>query len=159
MTGGDASKIVLSAAPSVISTDTGETTITANVYDTNDQPAGNQTIYFYINDGPSGGEYLAASQKTTNSVGITSVQFYAGSLPSTIGGVVIEANTKIDFTGGSGLTDLTIAGPVAKISVGQSMHELRPVGGHMEVDVSTVATDVSGNPVGNGTIAQCRSGD
>ena len=151
VTGGSASKIVLSAAPSVIATDDGETTITASVYDATDQPAGNQTIFFRINDGPSGGESLANAQKTTNSVGITSVQFSAGSLPSTIGGVEIEANTKSDFTGSSGLTDLTIAGPVAKISVGQSMHELRPVGGHMEVDVSAVATDVTGNPVPDST--------
>ncbi len=151
VTGGNADKIVLSAAPSVIATDDGETTITASVYDATDQPAGNQTIFFRINDGPSGGENLADAQKTTNSVGITSVQFYAGTLPSTIGGVVIEANTEADFTGSWGLTDLTIAGPVAEISVGQSMHELRPLGGHMEVDVSAVATDVTGNPVPDST--------
>ena len=151
ITGGSASKIVLSANPGIISTVDGETTIEANVYDADDQPAGSQTIYFRINNGPSGGEYLSEALKTTDSIGTTTVQFYAGSLPSTIGGVEIEANTEADFTGSSGLADLTIAGPVAKISVGQSLHELTPVGGSLEVDVSAVATDVTGNPVPDST--------
>ena len=35
--------------------------------------------------------------------------------------------------------------------MGQSLHELRPVGGHLEVDVSAVATDVNGNHVPDST--------
>ena len=151
VTGGSANKIVLSAAPSVIATDDGEATITAKVYDATEQPAAFQTIFFQISKGPSGGEYLATSQKTTNSVGIAAVQFYAGSLPSTLGGVEIAANTKSDFTGSSGLIDLTISGPVSRIGVGQSMVTLEEVGGSFEVAVSAMATDVSGNPVPDST--------
>ncbi len=151
VTGGSASKIVLSAAPSVIATDDGETTITASVYDAADQPAGNQTIFFRINDGPSGGEYLSEAHKTTDSVGFTTVEFYAGSLPSTLGGVEIEANTKADFTGSLGLTTLTIAGPVAKVALGMDLHVLTPAGAALEVNVSAVATDVNGNPVPDST--------
>ncbi len=151
VTGGSASKIVLSANPGVISTDDGESTITANVYDADDQPAGSQTIYFRINNGPSGGEYLSEAHTTTNSVGTTTVEFYAGSLQSTLGGVEIEANTKADFTGSSGLTTLTIAGPVAKIAVGMDLHELTAAGAVLAVNVSAVATDVNGNPVPDST--------
>jgi len=151
VTGGDASKIVLSADPGVISTGDGVTNITANVYDANDQPSGGQTIHFRINEGPSGGEYLFNASKTTDSVGTTTVEFYAGLLPSTLGGVEIEANTKADFSGSSGLVTLTIAGPVAKIAVGMDLHELTVVGGSLEVDISAVVTDVSGNPVPDST--------
>jgi len=151
VTGGSANKIVLSAAPNVIAIDDGEATITARVFDATEQPAANQTIFFQINSGPSGGEYLATSQKTTNSVGITTVQFFAGSLSSTLGGVEIGANTKSDFTGSSGSIDLTISGPVTKIAVGQSMVDVEAVGGHLEVKVSAIATDVSGNPIPDST--------
>ena len=149
--GGDAAKIVLFSDPNVISANTGEATITATVYDANDQPAGNQKIYFRITEGPGGGEYLSASNKTTSSAGVATVTLYAGSLESTLGGVKVEANTESDFSGSSGLTSLTIAGLVANIGVGIDLHELTPVGGHLEVKVSAIATDVNGNPVPDGT--------
>jgi len=125
--GGAAMKIVLSSSPSVISTDTGVSTITARVYDANDQPAPNQD-------------------------GIATTKLHAGSLPSTFEGVEIKAYTESDFSGSSGVTSLTIAGPVANIGVGIDLHELTPDGGHLTVDVSALATDANGNPVADGTL-------
>jgi adhesin/invasin len=151
ITGGDAAKIVLTADPDIISVNTGSSTITANVYDANDQPAPNQQIYFRINTGPGGGEYLSASVKTTNSFGMATVTFYAGSLPSTLKGVEIEANTASNFSGSYGLANLTIAGPVANIGVGMNLETLEPDGGNLKIDISGIATDVNGNPVADGT--------
>lgn len=150
VTGGDADKIILSADPSVISTDTGESTITAKVYDADDNLAGSQTIYFYI-DGPVDC-ILSPSSAMTDFSGTATVVFYAGSEASTtIGDVIIEANTQPDFTGSSGLATLTISGPVHDIAVGMDLHELTPVGGSLEVDISAIATDVTGNPVPDST--------
>ncbi|MCK5507508.1 MAG: Ig-like domain-containing protein [Desulfobacterales bacterium] len=149
--GGDAMKIVLSSDPSVISTETGVATITARVYDTNDQPAVDQDIWFRITKGPGSSEYLSNAVKTTDNLGIATSELHAGFLSSTHEGVVIEANTKSNFTGSSGLTSLTIAGPVKNIGVGIDLHELIPDGGHLTVDVSALATDANGNPVPDGT--------
>lgn len=151
ITGGDADKIVLTAAPDIIGTDTGVSTITAMVYDANDQPSPEQDIYFRINSGPAGGEYLSASIATTDEHGIATVLFYAGALPSAYEGVEIEANTEPDFTGSLGLALLTIAGPVAHIGVGMNLETLEPDGGNLKIDISAIATDVSGNPVADGT--------
>ncbi len=149
--GGDATKIVLGSSPNVISTDTGVSTITARVYDDKDQPAVNQDIWFRITDGPGSGEYLSNAVKTTDNFGIATTKLHAGSLPSTLEGVEIEANTKSDFEGSSGVTSLTIAGPIANIGVGIDLHNLTPDGGHLTVDVSALATDANGNPVPDGT--------
>ena len=150
--GGDAIKIVLSSSPSVISTDTGASTITARVYDDNDQPAVNQDIWFRITKGPGSSEYLSDSVKTTDNLGIATTKLHAGSLSSTLEGVVIEANTEFDFSGSSGFTSLTIAGPVANIGVGIDLHEITIDGGHLTVNVSALATDANGNPVPDGTL-------
>ena len=152
--GGNASKIVLKANPEVISTQTGTATITASMYDSNDQPAGNQKIYFRIVDGPGGGEYLTLSETTTNSSGQATVQMVAGSLPgSVIGDVIIEASSDPNFMSVIGQTNITIAGPVAKISVGINLEDVQTdeEEGHIEVGVSGIATDVNGNPVADGT--------
>ena len=100
---------------------------------------------------PVAGEYLSASVKTTNTFGIATVSFYAGALPSVYNAVEIEANTQPDFSGSFGLANLTIAGPVANISVGMNLHSLEVVGGDLKVNVSANATDVNGNPVADGT--------
>ena len=152
ITGGNATKIVLSADPEVIATNTGVATLTAYVYDGNDQPAPGQEIYFRINQGPGGGEYLGASVKITNSFGVATVQFYAGGLASSFEGVEIEANTQADFGGTFSLATLTIAGPVANIGVGMDLHTVQPEGGDLTVDITGIATDVGGNPVADGTI-------
>lgn len=153
--GGNASKIILKANPEVISTRTGTATITANMYDINDQPAGNQKIYFRIADGPGGGEYLTLSETTTDALtGRASVQLIAGGIPgATIGDVKIEASSDPDFIGVIGQTSLTIAGPVAQISVGINLEDVQTQieDGHIEVGVSGIATDVNGNPVADGT--------
>ncbi len=151
VTGGTADKIVLTASPDVIDVNTGVSTITANVYDANDQPAGNQNVYFRINTGPGGGEYLSTSVKTTNTYGVATISFYAGSLTSTLKGVQIEANTQSDFSGSYGLATLTIAGPVANIGIGMNLETLEPSGGSLKIDISGIATDVNGNPVADGT--------
>ena len=151
VTGGTANKIVLTADPDIIATNTGVATITATVYDANDQPAAGQEIYFRINAGPGGGEYLSASVKTTNTYGVATVSFYAGSLASTLKGVEIEANTESDFSGSFGLATLTIAGPVANIGIGMNLETLEPDGGSLKIDISGIATDVNGNPVSDGT--------
>jgi len=150
--GGDAIKIVLSSSPSVISTDTGVSTITARVYDANDQPAVNQDIWFRIKKGPGSSEYLSDTVKTTDNLGIATTKLHAGSLSSTLEGVEIEAKIESDFSGSSGITSLTIAGPVANIGVGIDLHELTPDGGHLTVNVSALATDANGNPVADGTL-------
>jgi len=151
ITGGAAAKIVLTADPDIITTNTGVSAITATVYDANDQPAPDQKIYFRVNTGPGGGERLSASVKTTDSYGVAIVSFYAGSLASTLKGVEIEANTASDFTGSYGLATLTIAGPVANIGVGMNLETLEPDGGNLKIDISGIATDVNGNPVADGT--------
>ena len=151
ITGGTAAKIVLTADPDIITTVTGVSTLTAAVYDANDQPAANQEIYFRINAGPGGGEYLSASVKTTDNSGLATVSFYAGSLPSALKGVEIEANTQSDFGGSFGLAILTIAGPVANIGIGMNLETLTPAGGSLEIDIAGIATDVNGNPVADGT--------
>ncbi len=150
--GGDAMKIVLSSSPGVISTETGVATIIAGVYDAYDQPAVNQGIWFRINKGPGSNEYLSNAFKTTDDLGIATIKLYAGSLSSTLEGVIIEANTASDFMGSSGLTSLTIAGPVANIGVGIDLHELIPDGGHLTVNVSALVTDAGGSPVPDGTL-------
>lgn len=151
ITGGTAVKVVLTADPETVPTDTGVSTLTAKAYDANDQPVGGQDIYFRINAGPGGGEYLAASVKTTNIYGIATVKFYAGALSSTLGGVEIEANTLPTFAGSYGLTNLTIAGPVANIGIGMNLETLEPAGGSLKIDIAGIATDVNGNPVADGT--------
>ena len=152
ITGGDAAKVIFTADPDVISTETGVATLTATVYDANDQPSPDEDIYFIINKSPGGGEYLSASVKVTNSFGVATVELYAGSLPSSYQGVEIEANTEVDLTGSKGLTTLTIAGPVANIGIGMDLHTLTPEGGDLTVDITAIATDVNGNPVSDGTL-------
>lgn len=149
--GGAAAKIVLTASPKFIATETGEATITATVYDANDDPSANQEIYFCINEGPGGGEYLESSTETTNNSGVAQVTLYAGFLESVLEGVTVEANTEPNFSGNFGLTSLTIAGPVGNIGVGIDLHNLEPEGGHLKVDVSAIATDVNGNPAPDDT--------
>ena len=151
ITGGAASKIVLTANPDIISTNTGISLITATVYDANDQPAPNQEIYFRINYAPGGGEYLSSSVKVTDAFGVATVNFYAGSLPSALKNVQIEANTASDFSGSFGLVNLTIAGPVANIGIGMNLQTLEPAGGSLKIDIAGIATDVNGNPVADGT--------
>ncbi len=151
ITGGDAAKVVLTADPDVISTEGGVATITATVYDANDQPVREQEVYFRINAGPGGGEFLSASVKITNDFGVATVELTAGSLPSTYQGVEIEANTQADFGGSLGLTTLTIAGPVANIGIGMDLHTLTPEGGDLTVDITAIVTDTNGNPVSDGT--------
>lgn len=152
LVGGDAAKIVLTADPDVIPTNTGTATITATVYDASDNPAPNQDIYFRILSGPRGGENLDRCVEKTNQVGVATVTLSAGMLPSRYHhDVEIEANTEADFSGSSGTTSLTIAGPVANIGIGIDLHTLTPEEGHLKVDVSALATDVNGNPVPDGT--------
>jgi adhesin/invasin len=152
ITGGTATKIILTADPEVIATNSGVATLTANVYDANDQPVPDQAIYFRINQGPGGGEYLSSSVKITNSFGVATVQLYAGSLASAFEGVEVEGNTQPDFGGSFGLARLTIAGPVANIGVGMNLETVEPQGGDLTVDITGIATDVSGNPVADGTL-------
>ncbi len=152
ITGGTAAKVIFTADPEIIATDTGVATLTANVYDGNDQPVPDQEVYFRINQGPGGGEYLSSSVKITSAFGVATIQLYAGSLPSAFEGVEVEANTQADFGGSFGLATLTIAGPVAHIGVGMNLITVEPQGGDLTVDVTGVATDVSGNPVADGTV-------
>ncbi len=152
ITGGTATKIVFTADPEVIATNSGVATLTANAYDVNDQPVPDQEIYFRINQGPGGGEYLSASVKITNGFGVAAIQLYAGSLASAFEGVEVEANTQPDFGGSFGLATLTIAGPVANIGVGMDLHTVAPEGGDLTAEITGIATDVSGNPVADGTV-------
>ncbi len=149
--GGAAKKIVLKTDPGIIATDTGSAAIKAIMYDMNDQPAGNQKIYFRLVEGPGGGEYLTKSVATTDALtGKAEVQLIAGNIPSAkIGDVVIEASTEPDFTGASAVTALTIAGPVANIGVSINLETVQTgdAQGHIEVAVSGIATDIYGNPV------------
>jgi adhesin/invasin len=149
-------KIILVADPSIITVDTGTSTIRAFAYDTNDQPVGGQSLYFRINDGPGGsGLSLSDSVVTTDSNGQAEVILSAGSVPSSaVGDVEVEANTLSDFTGDRGLAFLTIAGPVANISVSINLEQVEAseaTEGHLDAGVSAIATDVNGNPVADGT--------
>ena len=159
ITGGDAAKVVFTADPDNITTNnTGEptltsvATLTATVYDAGDQPVFGQEVYFRINAGPGGGEYLSTSVGTTNKFGVATVELHAGSLPSAYQGVKIEANTESDFNGSYGLASLTISGPVANIGIGMDLHTLTPEGGDLTVDITAIVTDVNGNPVSDGTL-------
>ncbi|GAB6143521.1 hypothetical protein JCM12294_09590 [Desulfocicer niacini] len=147
----DADKIVLSKDPGVIDVNTGVSTIRAAVYDENDNPVPSQNIYFRIVNGPGGGEYLSESVKVTNSMGVAEINFYAGALTSDM--VEIESSLEPNFTGPGNLIYLTIAGPVANISVSINLESvIQPdvEQGFLEVGVSALVTDINGNPVADG---------
>ncbi|MBN1930327.1 MAG: Ig-like domain-containing protein [Desulfobacterales bacterium] len=153
--GWDANKIVLTADPNIIAVGTGESTITAKLFDANDQPVGDSSVYFRIALGPGGGEYLSDSIVTTNNAGVATIKLHAGTLSSILRGVKVEASIGPDFPDNPfapSATFLTIAGPVSKIGVGINLHTVEPEGGHLYVDVSALVTDSNGNPVADGSL-------
>jgi hypothetical protein len=153
--GGVSDKIVVTVSPDVIPVAqyNGQTTVTAQVFDENDNPSADKKVYFRIGDGaPGGGEYLSKSVATTGADGIARVIFYSGTLPSEKEGVVIEAYTFPNFPPESPFfARVTIAGPPHGVGVSVNLVEIFPDGGHIVVPVTAIIKDVNGNPVVDGT--------
>lgn len=155
-----AGKILLTADPGVIKVNSGTSILQAKVYDGNDNPVSVQPVYFEILNSPGDDDlYIEDSMVMTDNAGIAETTLYAGSLPSDSTLIAAYTDPETDpYNPGSNqpidTTAITVAGPVANVSVSVNLHELIEPAleqGHLEVGVSAIATDINGNPVADGT--------
>jgi hypothetical protein len=146
-------KIRLSITPDNISINGGVATLTATVWDVNDNLVNNADVNFLLLAGPGGGEYIDNPMATTQN-GKATAKLYAGSVPSMYRSVMVTAS--VAETGDTG--KLTISGEPYAISVSYPEEDTVtvPNAGQMnettfDLFMGAVVCDINGNPVADGT--------
>lgn len=127
-----------------------ESQIRAIVRDANNNPVKNQQVIFSIVADPSGGT-LDDSEAVTDSQGVASVTFTAGSTTTGIDEVVVEAET----SGGvvvSGEAQLTVAQRALDVVIGTGNELGVPNETQFELPYTVAVTDSAGNPVSDAEV-------
>jgi hypothetical protein len=158
-------RIDLQASPTVVHRNTGESTITATVRDSDGLFVANQPISFSIVNPTGGGETVSPAVRQTGADGTASATFKAGSLTSyDAGGVKIHAEvigtaapmveTGVLPSGNN--ASIVIGGLPGSVAFGQatvlgeydSVHKT-----HYIQAMSVLVTDISGNPVSGAIVS------
>jgi hypothetical protein len=145
--------IKLTVTPDNISVNGGVATLTATVWDVNDNLVNMADINFRILKSPGGGETIDKPMATTQN-GQATAQLLAGSRPSMYRAVLVSASIgPIADT-----VKLTISGEPYAISVAYPQEDTVqvPNGGHLnpatfDFNMGAVVVDINGNPVADGT--------
>ena len=145
--------IRLTITPDNISINGGVATLTAMVWDINDNLVNLANVNFRILKGPGGGEYIDKPMATTQN-GRTTAQLHAGSVPSMYRGVLVTAS--VGDTADT--SKLTISGEPYAISVSHPQEDTVVVTKAGQLNETTfdyfvgaVVCDINGNPVADGT--------
>jgi len=146
--------MTIQASPATISTNSGgsttqQSTITARIWDAAGNLVKNKRISFVLTD-TSGGSIDPAAA-TTNSAGEASTVYTAGSAPSALNGVRIDASVD-GFPAVTAFTTLTVAGRSLSVILGTGNAIVAMNDTTYKKDYSAVVTDAAGNPVVGATV-------
>ncbi|KQC10179.1 MAG: hypothetical protein APR62_12570 [Smithella sp. SDB] len=155
--------IILQASPTVVSINTGTSTITATVRDSGGFVVANQPISFSIVNPTGGGETISPAVVQTAANGQASTTFTAGSLTSyDAGGVKIHAEvigtaspmvgTGVSPSGNDAA--VVIGGQPGSIAFGQAtvLSTDDSLSQYIQA-MSVLVTDINGNPVSGATVS------
>jgi len=121
---GEASKISLQASSTVVAPSVGGTTNTisleATVKNANDQVVGNAPVSFSIQDPTGGGETISPVIVYTNSSGLATSTFTAGSLSSDADGITLKATVIGSAPEVSSTLTIVIGGTAGSLVIGQA---------------------------------------
>ncbi|MBN1128214.1 MAG: hypothetical protein JXA71_04475, partial [Chitinispirillaceae bacterium] len=128
-------------------------TLTATVWDVNDNLVNNADVNFLLLAGPGGGEHIDNPMATTQN-GKATAKLYAGSVPSMYRSVMVSASVAV--TGDT--SKLTISGEPYAISVSYPEEDTVTVPNAGQINETTfdffmgaVVCDINGNPVADNT--------
>jgi len=141
--------VTLQADPTVIGTNANGATkeqskITAVIRDSSDNFVKNKTVNFTLMADPSVG-YLSPATARTDSAGMASVQYVAGSATSGTDGVKIEAQEPV--SGKKATVYLTVAKKAVNITLGEPTGISSKDASTYEKVFTVMVTDSVGNPV------------
>jgi hypothetical protein len=174
MTAATPSKISIQASPSVVSKNTGVSTLTALVQDVNGFPVGGAQVAFTIlNPTLGGGETVSPGVATSASVsgngislGEARATFNAGSQSSTVAGVQIRASVigtaiateanipvQLDTTTSGNDASIVIGGTAGSVTFGQATVLREDSNGtNYILPMSVLVADANGNPLPGTTV-------
>ena len=136
-----------SVLPNGAGSTTSQSTLTATVRDATGNPVAGQVVNFAATQDGSNGTIIPGSG-TTDSNGITSVQFTPGALTTATNGVVVTASVQSNPALSSTAT-LTINGSALFISIAVSNTLTAPDTTTYQKDFSVYVTDADGAPAAN----------
>lgn len=155
-----ANQIILTAIRTTIpiSTTTTQSSIvvTARVQSSNGttgQPVANVPVVFSMTGGPNGGEYLTPALAKSDSTGVATATFYAGSMASIANGIEISAqipNTSVETGVSPSSNDLllTIGGQALSVAFGPGTRVQSSSDNTLYLlPYSVLVTDANNNPV------------
>jgi len=131
-----------------------EAKITAQVFNQDDFPVRNATVWFTIENATGGGEFLSPVYGTTRPDGSFETTFNSGTISSTPQGVIIKARV---VNNGTEFTDdipIVIGGTAGSVVVGRST-TLSSMGENTaySMPMSVLVADSNGNPIAGTTVS------
>jgi hypothetical protein len=145
------SVINLQAAPAVVGTNTAgnssQQAVVRAVVTTDGNPVKNAKVAFSITKDSSGGSLSQPSEVLTGSDGSATVSYIAGTIPTALNGVEIEARVVSPVLSAPQTTTLTVAKRSLFISAGTGNSITAPTSSTYQVDYAVFVTDAAGNAV------------